>query len=122
MDPRVDDESEDNDTRQTASFIAENVSMDAMYIAEDDDWYELEVCPNGTLEVIAQFVHADGDLELKLTDEFGVVYTSSLNESDQELLDYTHLESDPIRLFLHVYSFQGYSNPYALTITLTGCE
>ncbi len=107
------DNYEPNNTRQTAYDLTsqEQVwlsSIDGSGVANNNDWYEIEVLPGEpNLVVDLEFTHADGDIDLALRDSSGSFITSSASVTDDEAIS-TSL--DPGTYYLNVYPFLGAQN------------
>ncbi len=116
--PLNDDNYEENDNLASAYDLStlEQTwlsSIDGVGIANDDDWYEIEV-DSGEEQILVdlQFTHADGDIDLQLYDSSGTFLTGSTSVSDNESINYT--VSNPGTYYLHVYPFSGSGNTYDL--------
>ncbi len=115
-----DDKYEENDTRNTAFHPGYNweqtwlSSIDGEGVANDDDWYKIDVAPSGFERVLVdlQFAHADGDIDIQLYDDSGNLLTGSYSVSDHESIDYK--VNGPGSYYLRVYPYSGSGNNYDL--------
>ena len=69
----------------------------------DDDWYVVDVCESGTIEVDILFSHAQGDLNAWLYNEAVLYLDGALSSTDNESLSATITECS--RVYINVYSF-----------------
>ena len=115
-----DDQYEENDNLATAYSPGYNweqinlSSIDGLGVANDDDWYAIEVGPSGFERVLVdlEFTHANGDIDLELYDASGTVLTGSYSVTDNESIDYT--VANPGTYYLRVYPYSGSENTYDL--------
>jgi len=113
----VDDSYEENDTLATAyDFTAKATWLDTLNglgIQADEDWYEIDVSPAGSMRVVVdcRFTHADGDIDIDLVDANDVVLASSTSASDNELID--DAVPGPGTYYIRVY-FRDNGNTYNL--------
>lgn len=115
-----DDNYEENDTQDTAFHPGYNweqkwlSNIDGEGVANDDDWYKIDVAPDGFERVLVdlQFAHADGDIDIQLYDDSGNLLTGGYSVSDNESIDYK--VSEPGSYYLRVYPYSGSGNTYDL--------
>ena len=116
----VDDLREDNDTAELASRLPGSTRLDEMRVcADDDDWYVVDLCADGTLAVSVLFAQADGDLELELQDVDGQALAASHTFDDNEQAELT--VEEPMSVFVRVYGFGDAENTYTLDLSIAGC-
>ena len=114
-----DDALEDADGPATARSV-EPGDVDDLRICEgDDDWYAVEVCAGGRLQIDVRFSHAAGDLDAELVAPDGRPLRESASVSDNETLVYSPAVDEQV--LLHIYGFGGTANDYALEVALAGC-
>ncbi len=120
---RVDDRLEENDTTAQAALwaIPENTYGSLVVLANDDDWYMVNVCAGGTLDVRVDFVHANGDLDMKLYAEGNYTNTidTSITVNDYEQVSYTSVRGG--NYFVHLYGYQGDHNDYDMVVNVLNC-
>ena len=109
---------EDNDTFQDASALLPGSYSDLTRTTNDDDWYVVDVCEGGTIDVDILFSHAQGDINAWLYDEAVLYLDGALTSSDNESLSGT--VSSAQRVYINVFSFSGEAE-YGLNISVTGC-
>lgn len=110
----ADDAFEENDLRAAATTLANDVAVDANACPGDDDWYSLPVASGQLVTVVTDFVHANGDLDIRLFDPSGAQVDVSESTSDQEAI--THTAAAAGSYALQVYSFSGTENPYSVVM------
>ncbi len=116
-----DDQYEENDTLADAYSPGYNweqinlSSINGLGVANDDDWYAIDVGPSGFERVLVdlEFSHANGDIDLELYDASGTVLSGSYSTTDNESIDYT--VANPGTYYLRVYPFSGSENTYDLS-------
>lgn len=81
-----DDQFEDNDTPQTAIPIVPPLDEAAAICGDDDDYYQVALNANDTIEISLLFDGALGNIDLYVYDPAGVQYASSLSKSSDESL------------------------------------
>lgn len=86
----TDDGYEDNDTLATATNISGNETvLHGGLIQRDNDWYRIAVTPGDTrIQVYCDFLHAEGDTDIWLTDGSGNFLAGSTGTGDGEFIDY----------------------------------
>ena len=110
----VDDGFEPNDYLAAASEVSFPDAFDAVICSNDDDYF-IFTAPGGvTLDIIANFSHSAGDLNLALLSESEEVLASSVTEDDGERLQYT--TGDAGNFVVRVYAENGDENAYFLTV------
>jgi len=117
-----DDAYEPNDSKTDAAYIIEGGTAGLQICAGDEDWYYLYLLGGETLEVSLAFTHADGDLDLKLLDDAGVVVARSTTVTDGEAASAAATTSG--YYFIQVYGYNQAQNDYTMTVTVSsaaGC-
>ena len=117
-----DDYLEDNDSIATATAV-DGSSGPVIYsglMALDDDYFAVDVCSGGTLDIAIDFRHAAGDLDLELLDAAGAVLLDSAGVTDREQVSWGPL-SAVATLYVRVFGYGGATNTYDLSLTVTGC-
>ena len=90
----VDDNYEENDSRQNAHDLSSHEGtwlsdIDGHGIQADDDWYQIEVMPGRERVLVdCQFTHADGDIDIELRDSLGNWVDDSTGIWDDEFIDH----------------------------------
>ncbi|MCO5168237.1 MAG: pre-peptidase C-terminal domain-containing protein [Planctomycetes bacterium] len=111
----ADDRFEPNNTRAAAAAIAPG-SYPGL-VCNDDDWFKVTLGAEATLEVRIAFRHAEGDLDMSVSNAAGTVLRSSTSSADGELI---RLERQPAGdYFVRVYGYRGARAGYDLTVTVT---
>jgi hypothetical protein len=112
----TDDGYEDNDIQGNATQLTADFYEAGLQIcADDDDWYEFVVDPWDTLTATTTFSHANGDLDLKLYDAYGIADQSG-SVTDSETVWYTNPEGGS--MWVQVYGYNGDENEYTLDVTV----
>jgi cysteine-rich repeat protein len=117
----ADDRFEENDNRGTARRMVVGREAGLAICADDEDWYQIQVCPGGTLRVDIRFIDADGDLELTSFEADGTRQDSSSSSTDDESVGFQNNGNMPIIAYVQVQGFLGAANHYDLEITEEGC-
>jgi len=116
----LDDDLEDNDTREDAVPLAPGLHGDLVLRSEDEDWYAVQLCAGGTLTARILFSTDDGDLDLDVHDEeHGLAGWSTSATDDEEVL--VRAGGTPATVFVLVYGYEGAGNEYALSLTVHDC-
>jgi hypothetical protein len=87
--------------------------------ADDEDFFAIDVAFATELVVRAQFVDADGDIDLKLLDSTGAELARSSGVTDSETI---RLEVQPGRYYGLVFGFSDNTNTYAINASMVGCR
>jgi hypothetical protein len=114
-----DDRYEDNDISQEATSLAPGSYADLTLTAADDDWYVVEVCEGGSVEVDVLFSDLQGNIDAWLYNDALSYLDASFSSSDNEELSASNLTTQSV--YIRVYSF-GDEADYQLDITLNGCD
>ena len=86
--------------------------------AANDDFFRISPQQACTTTIVAQFRHADGDIDLKLQDSAGVEIGSSTSSDDDESIEFVAPNNNVI--VARVFGFQAVQNRYRL-VTTTVC-
>ena len=118
VEPLGDDIYEENDFFQDAASLTPGFYDNLTLTTNDDDWYTIEVCEGGTLDIDVLFSHAQGDLSAWLYDEALFYLSSSISFTDNESLSRTFISAETV--YLKVLSY-GAEADYQLNIEVSGC-
>ncbi len=116
----IDDAYEDNDTLATAhdlGSLTQRRTISNLILADSADWFRFTTTGLGRENdyVALLFRHAQGDLDLRLTDARGNVVRSSTSGNDNERISLNGLSAGTY--YLQIYGYQGAKNPnYTLEI------
>jgi hypothetical protein len=110
-----DDRFEENDTRAQAAAIAAGAYPGLA--CNDDDWFKVTLAAESSLAVKLDFRHAEGDIELEVTDAAGARLGSSTSAADGELVSKERLAAGTY--LVRVYGYRGAKAAYGLTVTAT---
>ncbi|MEM9067714.1 MAG: PPC domain-containing protein [Myxococcota bacterium] len=112
----LDDGREDDDDTASATPYASAIT-DGQICSGDPDYVRVDVAA-GTRVVatLDGFVHAEGDLDLRLEDADGIV-DNSASEEDREEVE--HCFSDAGASFVQVLGYEGAQNGYRLNVAAT---
>ncbi len=109
------DRFESNETRAAAADagVAQGIHLNnlTLHDADDEDWFRVEILRADDIDVSLQFTHADGNLDIQVTDADGGVLGSGLTSDDNELVSLTALS--PGTYYVRVF---GDVNTYGLAI------
>jgi hypothetical protein len=112
-----DDPFEDNDSRQTAKTIGKADATLGIVCGADEDYFRVIPQQGCTTTFFADFVHADGDVDLELLDGSGTRLARSTSTDDDEQIEYAASSSSAV--VLRVFGFGDAQNRYRLTTTTT---
>ncbi|MEZ5246287.1 MAG: pre-peptidase C-terminal domain-containing protein [Acidimicrobiales bacterium] len=115
----VDDALEDNDTRSTATALANGSSQSGVQCPADDDWFSLDVAAGLDVTVDLAFVDAYGDLDVRLFDPSGSEVASATSGTDNESIVHTALSDGTYTA--RVYGYLGAQNVYDITMSKSIC-
>jgi C1A family cysteine protease len=86
--------------------------LDGKAIANDEDWFRVEVLPGDShLDIDAKFVDDDGDIDIRVYDQTGNWVARSTSTTDDEHID---IDLDPGTYYLKVYPDSDPGNTYDL--------
>ncbi len=112
-----------NLTAATAKVVSqypyENANL--AICTEAGDWFKVTLAAGDNLFITAEFVHANGDLDMDLyfglptEDSDSVAY--AMSSSDNEVITYVAQEAG--EYYLHIFGYDGDLNTYGLTIKNT---
>ncbi|MEE2686037.1 MAG: Ig-like domain-containing protein [Planctomycetota bacterium] len=111
-----------NDSIDNAFYLgtAGGFEVDALSIHNsfDQDWYSFWLDQNGTSNDYAEilFTHSDGDLDLELYDEDGLLVGLSETTTDHERISLEGMSGEQY-YSLRVYGFEGVTNQYDVRVT-----
>jgi hypothetical protein len=122
----ADDEFEDNDTCASATLMITSGAgswSDLHLVMGDDDWFRVTVPDNHSFTAEMDFIHAYGDLDLKLFDACGGnLIALSVTQDNDEALTWSNGTGAPVEVHLHAYVY-GFSasdcNDYDLRLFVT---
>ena len=113
-----DDQFEENDSLTgAASLLAPAFFPGLIVRIDDEDWFKVEVCPDGTLGVSLSLVHAQGDIDLEIYDAAGNLLAESASTENREEVVLTGLGAGTY--FIRVFLFGGDFNGYELAVLVT---
>ena len=94
----------------SAASIPMDTTIDAVGVANDDDWYELTVSAgNTTLYAAVSFTDDIADIDIELYDEDGDELDSSAGTSDTESITLT--DATPGTYYLRVFLYNDDEGP-----------
>ena len=116
----VDDLAEPNDARDAASALARGVTGELAVCEGNDDWYLIDICAGGFLQVDLRFAHDEGDIDAWLVAPDGAVLSEATSGNDNETILLSPSADETV--YLRVYGFNGASNTYETDVVIEGCE
>jgi len=118
----MDDNLEDNDTRQTATMIGGGSQPTLGACAGDDDFYAIMLNGGSAMTVNLSFQHGEGNIDLELLDGQGRVVASSRSTTDNEQITYMATAAGTFYLRVTLTQDLGPTpgNRYGLNVSLTG--
>ncbi len=118
--PGGDDVFEDNDVPGDAAPLAPGAWDDLVVLADDEDWYRLEVEPGQRLAVILRFDGEAGDADLELQDQAGNVLRRSAGVGGAEVVHEAEADGAPRVFLVRVRLVSGERLPYRLEARVPG--
>ncbi len=118
------DAAEQDDDQATAATPAlPLVAAQRTACSFDEDWIAVPMTAGSRLNVVAEFLHADGDLDLQVRDASGSVIVQSTTSSDDESATWTSPidQTVYVRLWLDRDFMATAGVPYALTLSVDPC-
>ena len=110
-----DDRFEPNNARAQAAALPLGVTQGLA--CNDDDWFRVTLPAAGSLTVSITFRHADGDLDLAVTNAAGAAVGESTSATDGERVHKTGLAAGDY--FVRVHGYRGARAPYAIEVQTT---
>lgn len=103
-----------NVDRSRAAVVSAGTFGDLQVCGGGSDWFEVQA--TGEVTATVEFVHANGDLDVKLYDANGTAIDSSNTVSDKEVVQ----GADPTggKVYIEVYGYNGAENTYTLTVAV----
>lgn len=121
------DASEEDDDCASAGPLYGGLTTGLNVSKLDSDWFHLTLDPGASLSLELRFLHAQGDLDLRLWDVCPTLgatpFSSSESETDDEWLGFGNASALPVDLWVEVYVWSGSSsdcNDYEWFVTLEG--
>jgi len=114
-----DDHLEENDSMQAAMFILNGSYPELVMCPGDEDWYEHYMFSGETLSTQIAFLHAQGDLDLRLLDAQGVELDASNSSGDGEEVSVTIAEEGLYYVRVIDYAVTQ-ETAYAMTVSYGG--
>jgi hypothetical protein len=116
-----DDSHEDNDDMANATQgVSNETGLISAYL--DQDWFAIEVCAGGTIDVDILFTNANGDIDLYLIDSESTVLDSGLTSTDNETVSWTNSGSAAtVYIVVQMYTVDAI-NTYDLSSVIGGCQ
>lgn len=129
----ADDAQENDDSisqaRTTDIDPAAFISTGNAICVADDDWFRIGLFDGETIFIDLDFIHADGDIDVYLYDQFGFRLTPCCSDNGQSITDDEHLEYTVpsffgcdnffCPFFVRVQGYNGAENSYDIRIGLT---
>ena len=117
MDPEcMEDSFEPNDTYEDATeFTTFNTeSLSAQICGNNTDFYLINLEETSDLEILVNFTHSEGDLDISLVEANGESLALGVSSNDNERI---FVESLPANsYYLIVYGFAGSENSYSISV------
>jgi len=113
------DRFEPNDTESAAPVLTAAVHANLASCDSDDDYYAVDLTAGATLDVTVDFAHAEGDIDLRLYEQGGIVtLASSITTSAPESFSYNVPTTGRYMIRVNQYLDSGTipGNSYNMTI------
>lgn len=114
-----DDAFEPNDTRAQATPLGLHRQKRGILCPKNADFFRVRLPQGTTATADLRFLHANGDLDLRLYDAHGTEVANALSETDDERI--VHPVATTGYYYLRVEGWRGASNRYALSVTTPIC-
>ncbi|HEX9941294.1 MAG TPA: serine protease [Thermoanaerobaculia bacterium] len=115
----TDDRSEQNDSCPKARVLRPSRQAGRIIRSVDPDWYKILVPPRKTLTVTANFVHAFGDVDLKLfANCSSEPLATAEGTEDSETVAVTNVGRKAAFVFVNVYLTDDVRNNYDITVSV----
>ncbi len=114
---------EPNDVCAIATPVAIGNYSGLVDFQGNDDWYKISVPRNATLTVTLTFVHANGDIDMRLFSGPcpGVQVGISNGITNTETITYKNTNGTN-NFFVRVYMASGFCNSYSMSLGITGAD
>ena len=113
-----------NHTMETAAALTLPFARTELMLCGPDaeDWFSFTLEGGNVYSIATFFTHADGDIDMRLTDAEGTSVRTSMTSTDDELIEYGVPFDDTGTYYLRVWDFDGdvLEQPYELEILQTG--
>jgi|GEM_PF-996841 len=118
----TDDAQEDNDLQASASPLAAAVTPGLVSCPLDEDWHFVTASAGDAITLDVTFSHADGDLDVEVYDELGLLLDSSSTTTDDEQVSFVAPADGAYFLRVLLTQDQGpnVGNGYAVSVTSPG--
>ena len=119
----LDDFEPNNIVTQAAELHTDNQlnTYTAQLCLGDRDFYQIQGCAGGHMEVLLDFDYTQVDLDLRLTEEGGRLLDSSAAALRLESVSYDLIHAST--LYVEVFGYlDGEEGAYTITTSLTGCS
>ena len=108
---------EDNDVRANAAPISAGTLTGLVACPADEDWYRVDTAPGRTLTINLAFVHAAGNVDVRLYNASGGQVAASLSGTDNEQIVHTTADAGPFYVRVNLGSDDATpSNGYTLEL------
>lgn len=112
-----DDSFEPDDSLASAAALTAAQNYPGLIVkSTSPDFYRMTVQPGTTLQVQANFVHANGDVDLQLLNTSGAVLGSSATTANQESISYTNSSGGPVDVVARVFLASDTRNTYSFRV------
>ena len=110
------DRLEDDDDKSEATRVGSGAWFGLFAESNDEDWFQIDICEGGALQVDVFFANADGDIDIELIRSNGDSLKTGNSRDDDEQVIY--VSDSPQTLQLRVFGFGGADAAYDLAISL----
>jgi hypothetical protein len=118
LDPCDEGTLEPDSPTEARALPLDGTPQTARICAADTDFFRFTLPFASTVSVLARFVHADGDLDMRLTDDAGAIITSAVSVTDDEII----VRALPAGTYgVEMFGFLGALNTFTMEATLQGC-
>ena len=109
-----DDNFEENDSVQAAKTVTEGIYNDLRLTPDDQDNYKITLTSGQRLNILLEFKHAEGDIDLTVFDPDGENFAFAYSSTDDETIDKQATKSGTYTII--VDSIFTIDNIYSMTI------
>ena len=111
----TDDAFEPNNTRQTAQNLPVGRAESLAICEADGDFFRFDASFGNLITfTVDSFIHADGDIDLRVLNDEGTIVGSSASVENSETVSYCARGSEAV--YAQVFGYRGATNTYAIEV------
>lgn len=111
----MEDEFEPNDSQETAQVLPEGRTESLAICEASGDFYRIDASfRNLVTFTVDNFIHDEGDIDLRVLDEEGTIVESSAGVGNSESVSYCARGSEAV--YAQVFGYRGATNTYSIEV------